>query len=174
MQIRVFVFFAPLFFRKPFWEQFWRHFGSKKGAKIEQKTQQKSDRNLYQIWNRFLLNFWAQVRVRHLARSTPLPWTPPFRASPHQNVITRTSLFPLPGLARNGKSEIGAGAKRSFLDPFWPFLAQNGFTLGRFGAHVGPFGPHFGTLLWLICALWGPLWDPLGPMLALAGNVVQI
>jgi len=98
-------------------------------------------------------------------RSTPLPWTPPFRASPHLNVITRTSLFPLPGLARNGKSEIGAGARRSFLDPFWPFLAQNGFTLGRFGAHLGhlgptlgpyfgsfvPFGAHFGTL-------WGPRW----------------
>eukprot|EP00959_Pyramimonas_sp_CCMP1952_P185217 3872802-Pyramimonas_sp.AAC.1 len=30
------------------------------------------------------------------ARASPLPWTPPLRASPQQNVITRTSLFPCP------------------------------------------------------------------------------
>ena len=33
----------------------------------------------------------------------PSPGTPPLRASPHQNVITRTSLFPSPGPARERK-----------------------------------------------------------------------
>ena len=71
-------------------------------------------------------------------RASPLPWTPPLRASPHQTTsITRTSLFPLPAWHGDGKrmysqSAIYRWLARSFsLSPRVEVLLQHlGSILG--------------------------------------------
>ena len=49
------------------------------------------------------------------------------------------------------------------MDPFGPFFAQNCFTLGPFGAHLGhlgpTLGPYFGSFV-PFGAHFGILWDP--------------
>ena len=76
---------------------------------------------------------------RHLHPSyaplPPSPGTPPFRASPHLNVITRTSLFPLPGPARKRKErsrQVGRDVSwhRSYSQPWHSALFTSSFVLG--------------------------------------------
>ena len=69
----------------------------------------------------------------------PSPGTPPFRASPHLNVITRTSLFPLPGPA--------------------PLL---GASWGPLGSLLGASWGFLGALLSLPRPSWGYFWASWG------------
>ena len=94
-----------------------------------------------------------------LVRFDPPLGTPPFRASPHLNVITRTSLFPLPGPAPLldrlggllGRPGDPLGRLGGFLGRLGHLLGRRGGLLGRLGGLLG----RLGRLLGGLGAVWG-------------------
>ena len=84
------------------------------------------------------------------AAPPPSPGPLPRGLKPQLNVITRTSLFPLPGLARNGKSASGTcprGLTSPFvLKPWRPELFTSWFVLEPWGGREGSHHPPYWSL----------------------------
>ena len=80
----------------------------------------------------------------------PSPGPLPRGLKPHKNVITRTSLFPLPGFARNGKSASGTcprGLTSPFvLEPWRPELLRRRSHLEPWGGREGSHHPSYWSL----------------------------
>ena len=92
----------------------------------------------------------------------PSPGPLPRGLKPQLNVITRTSLFPLPGLARNGKSASGTcprGLTAPFvLEPWPPELFTSWFVLEPWGAERAHSTLRIGALasraLYVVVRIW--------------------
>ena len=90
-----------------------------------------------------MCRFCRCARRKLAIRFKVRPWPPspgplPRGLKPQLNVITRTSLFPLPGFARNGKSASGTcprGLTSPFvLEPWPPELFTSSFVFELWGA----------------------------------------